>query len=83
VRFSLERRNEAAVVELAKRIAKATEKRLSEDSISGAAKLIGGLTKESLEEKLKLGENFKLELTVYEDWDTNKKLYGEDVAPPT
>ena len=80
VSFSLESENEAALVAQAKRIAEATRTQLSEETISGAADLIGNLTKKTLEQKLKVGENFKLKLNIYEDWDTDKTRYREDLS---
>jgi len=80
VSFSLQKENKDAIVAQAKRMARSTKTNLSEDSISGAADLIAGIVKKTLEEKLQLGDTVKLKLRIYEDWD--KELYSKDLCSP-
>ncbi len=80
VAFSLQSENEKAIVAQAKRLAKSTGTQLAGETISAAADLIAGLVAKTLEEKLLLGENVKLKLKIYEDW--NKERYSKDLCSP-
>lgn len=75
VSFSLDSTNEDAIVAQAKRMV-STHPSIS--NIDDAVDLIGNSIKKTLERKLKLGQNFKLKLSIYQDWD--KTRYSKEVC---
>jgi len=82
VSFSLESENREALVAQAKRMAAHKGDKLTDENISGVADLIGGQIKKSLEGKIKLGQNLKVKLNIYEDWDQGKTRYSKDLGSP-
>ena len=80
VSFSLDSKNQDAIIAQARQMAVAEKSESSITDFNSAVDLIGDSTKKTLERKLKLGENFKLNLSIYQDWDSNKRKYTENLC---
>lgn len=80
VSFSVPSDAEEGVVEWAKKRAEHDKSSAPINDLGQATDYIGNSVKKTLERKLKLGENFKVKLSIYQDWD--KTMYSKDLASP-
>jgi hypothetical protein len=78
VTFSFDGKDKEALIERAREVARFQRLQDSVDDINAAVDLLGNTIKRALESKLRLGEDFRVTLSLSEDW--SKMCYRKELS---